>query len=302
MNAAATRRRGPVQQSAPPQVRGGDVVTSEQIAQAFDRMPSVPPADRRRFPESKAEMQALVQQLHRRLGIAGPSERLTGQQLDLLFQLVGAEFGLRPDFLRYMAGTESGHRQTADNGAAHGIMQIERAAHPEAYRGAINVGNDTISNVVYGARVRAQVDRALADAFRRAGLAPPRRVGILEFLGDLSYNRGPALLDHLARLARAQKIDVDRFADYVAGPNGSFEIRDGKVYAESRTGSSVKTSGQGSVLAQALAEVNRRAPVRLSARSYRDRNNDGQISHLDVWVTRGLRYMEFLQLKAPGGR
>jgi hypothetical protein len=299
--AISSTQRG-AQRKAPAKAPSGQVLTSEQIARVLDQLPPIEPGDRRSVPTTPEARLALVRRLHQDLGIRAPSEALSAKQLDQLFERVGKEYGIRADFLRYMAGTESGQRQRADNGAAHGIMQIERAAHPAAYAGPVNVGNDTVANVVYGARLRAQTDLAMAAGFRSHGLPPPTRAGVVEFLGDLAYNRGPALLTSVAHYAQAQGIDVNRFADYVAGVDGTFELRDGKLRALPVAGSRVDSSGQGSVLALALAEVNSHNPVTLSARKYRDRNQDGRVTHLDVWVTRGLKYIDFLIQRASSPR
>jgi hypothetical protein len=247
------------------------------------------------FPETKAELLALSRRIHDELKIRGASERLKKADLDKLFKLVGSAMHIRPAFLEYMAGTESSLQQTADNGAAHGIMQIERSAHPAAYRGTLNVGNDTITNVVYGAMLRAQTDRAMAATFRRHGLTPPTKVPVVEFLGDLAYNRGLGLLEAIARNAAEQKIDVDKFADYVAGRGGDYSLTPkNRIEVIPGPGTGVTKTGAGSVLAKALASVDAQQRVRLS-RDHRDLNGDGKISHLDIWVKRGVRYMQFLE-------
>lgn len=269
------------------------VLTSEQLSAACDRLTPAPAVDRRTLPETKSARLALVRRLHEELGVRAPSERLTERQLERLFDRVGTLFGLRPEFLRYMAEVESSGRQAADNGAAHGIMQIERSVHRDAYSGSINVGNDTVANVVYGALLRAQGDRTLAKRFRDEGLPVPTRAVVVEFLGDLAYNRGPALLTAIAKHAKAQGIDVNRFADYAAGAGGRFELQGGMARALPQGGSGVSSTGAGSVLARALTDVNRRSPVHLG-RDYEDRNRDGQISHLDIWITRGLKYVQYL--------
>jgi hypothetical protein len=210
---------------------------------------------------------------------------------------VGTELGIRPEFLRYMAGTESGQRQTASTASAHGIMQIERSAHPDAYQGALNVGNDTVTNVVYGALLRAQTDRAMRQRFKEAGLNPPTRASVVEFLGDLAYSRGPGLLRYIARHAKEQGIDVNTFADYVGGRGGRFELKNGRVRVFGGPGTGIASTGAGSVLALALADTNRQQRPRLSS-THRDRNGDGNVSHLDIWVTRGMKYIDFLRENA----
>jgi LysM repeat protein len=271
----------------------GNSATSEQLAAAYDSFDPVVFAGTERLPETKEERLALVKTLQRELGVKGPSERLSDAQLNALFERVGAKMGIRPAFLHYMANAESGHHQTANTASAHGIMQIERSAHPDAYKGTLNVGNDTVTNVVYGALLRAQTDRTMRKRFKEAGLNPPTRAAVVEFLGDLAYSRGPGLLKHVARYAKEQGIDVNRFEEYVGGRGGQFEVKNGRVRVFPGRGTGIAQTGAGSVLASALADVDRQQPVRLSS-SHQDRNSDGRISHLDIWVTRGMKYIDFL--------
>lgn len=270
--------------------------------QAFDRAvegllntPGTGPVldARRPLPESKEQYLAVSKQIHQALGITGHSTALTSHQIDQAFALAGKAFGLRPEFLKYMAKTESGLKQTADNGAAFGLMQIERV-HRGAYEGAITVKNDTITNIVYGALLRAQTDRTMALRFEQAGLVPPNHPRVIEFLGDLAYNRGPGVLKYFAQGAAEQKIDVNNFGEYLGGRGGSFKLLDGgkRIRVVPGPGTHIDETGQGSVVAKASDAVGR---VRFSAKlakSLGDRNGDGRVDHLDVWLTRGVRYLK----------
>jgi len=247
----------------------------------------------RRLPETKDEYMRLSKRIHDKLSVPGNSTALTTRQLDAAFAMVGSEFGIRPDFLKYMAKTESGLRQTVpSNPAASGIMQIERV-HTGAYSGERNVGNDTITNIVFGGLLRAQTDREIARRFAAAGLALPSNPRVVEFLGDLAYNRGPGLLRHIARFAAEQTIDVDRFADYVGGRGGSYEIRDGgkSLVVIPGPGTDVDKTGGNSVLAKSSEAVGRVQFSKKLTEGLGDRNGDGRVDHLDVWLTRGIKYL-----------
>jgi hypothetical protein len=254
----------------------------------------------RRLPETRDEYMRLSKAIHAKLAIPGNSTALTTRQVDEAFVLVGTEFGIRPDFLKYMAKTESGLRQTVpSNPAASGIMQIERV-HTGAYAGARNVENDTITNIVFGGLLRAQTDREIARRFTGAGLTPPSNPRVVEFLGDLAYNRGPGLLKYIAQFAAEQKIDVNRFADYVAGPGGSYEIVDGgkSLRVIPGPGTNIDRTGKNSVLALASEAVGRVQFSKKLAAGLGDRNGDGRVDHLDVWLTRGIKYLGDPKLQA----
>lgn len=247
----------------------------------------------RKLPETRAEYMRLSQAIHARLGVKGGSTALTTKQVDAVFDLVGKEFGIRPDFLKYMAKTESGLKQVVpSNPAASGIMQIERV-HADAYSGATNAGNDTITNIVYGGLLRAQTDREIARRFAAAGLTPPSDPRVVEFLGDLAYNRGPGLLKHIAQYAAQQKIDVNNFAEYVAGPGGSYKIIDGgkSIVVVPGPGTGIDRTGKNSVLALSSEAVGRVQFSKQLAAGLGDRNGDGRVDHLDVWLTRGIKYL-----------
>ncbi|MBI3563997.1 MAG: hypothetical protein HY079_02235 [Elusimicrobia bacterium] len=247
----------------------------------------------RRLPERKEEWLALSKKIHDRLGVPGNSTSLTMAQVDKAFALAAREFGIRPEFLKYMAKTESGLRQVVpSNPAASGIMQVE-TVHKDAYAGPRTVANDTVTNIVYGGLLRAQTDRAMARDFVAAGLTPPSNPRVVEFLGDLAYNRGPGLLKFVARGAAAQGIDVDRFAEYLAGKGGTYAILDRgrRIVIRPGPGTGIDATGKGSVLALASEAVGRVAFSKKLAAGLGDRNGDGRVDHLDVWLTRGFRYL-----------
>ncbi|MBI5625065.1 MAG: transglycosylase SLT domain-containing protein [Elusimicrobia bacterium] len=247
----------------------------------------------RKLPEKRDEYMRLSRRIHEKLAVPGNSTALTTRRLDEAFGLVGKEFGIRPEFLKYMAKTESGLRQTVpSNPAAVGIMQIENV-HKEAYSGARNVANDTITNIVYGGLLRAQTDRTIAKRFSEAGLALPSNPRVVEFMGDLAYNRGPGLLKYIAQFAAQQKIDVDDFAEYVGGPGGSYKISDDgqRVTVIPGPGTDIDKTGKNSVLALASEAVGRVQFSKKLAEGLGDRNGDGRVDHLDVWLTRGIKYL-----------
>jgi len=247
----------------------------------------------RKLPESKAEYMALSKSIHARLAVRRNSTSLTWRQLDEVFDLVGTEFGIRPEFLKYMAKTESGLRQVVPgNPAAVGIMQIE-TVHQQAYAGARNVANDTITNIVYGGLLRAKTDREMARRFTEVKLTPPSNPRVVEFLGDLAYNRGPGLLKYVAQYAAAQKIDVNRFSEYLGGPGGSYSLVDDgqRIVIQPGPGTKIDKTGRGSVLERSSEAVGRVKFSKALTKGLGDRNGDGRVDHLDVWLTRGIRYL-----------
>ncbi|MEQ1919108.1 MAG: transglycosylase SLT domain-containing protein, partial [Elusimicrobiota bacterium] len=255
----------------------------------------------RQLPDQRDAYMRLAERIHVVLAVPGNSTTLTTRQIDEVFGLVGAEFGIRPEFLKYMAKTESGLRQVVpSNPAAAGIMQIERV-HKVAYTGERNAGNDTITNIVYGSLLRAQTDREIARRFSAAGLAPPSSARVVEFLGDLAYNRGPALLKHIAQYAAAQKIDVNNFTEYVAGPGGSYAIIDGgkSIVITPGPGTGIDKTAKNSVLALSSEAVGRVQFSKKLAEGLGDRNGDGRVDHLDVWLTRGIKYLGDPKLHGP---
>lgn len=255
----------------------------------------------RKLPEKKADYMRISKSIHDRLAIPRNSTALTPRQLDQAFELAGIEFGIRPEFLKYMAKTESGLRQVVpSNPAAVGIMQIE-GVHADAYAGARNVANDTITNIVYGSLLRAKTDRAMAQRFLEAGVSPPSSARVVEFLGDLAYNRGPGLLKHIAQHAARQGIDVDTFGEYVGGRGGSYAIADGgrRLVVIPGPGTGIDKTGKNSVLERSSEAVGR---VKFSAnltQGLGDRNGDGRVDHLDVWLTRGIKYLGDPALHRP---
>lgn len=247
----------------------------------------------RRLPERREEWLALSKKIHDALGVPHNSTALSTAQVDKAFALAAREFGIRPEFLKYMAKTESGLRQVVpSNPAAAGIMQIE-TVHKDAYAGPRNVADDTITNIVYGGLLRAQTDRTMARDYVAAGLPPPGNPRVVEFLGDLAYNRGPGLLKHVARYAAAQGIDVNRFAEYIAGKGGTYAILDGgrRIVIRPGPGTGIDSTGKGSVLELSSEAVGRVAFSKEFAASVGDRNGDGRVDHLDVWLARGFRYL-----------
>ncbi|MBI5247769.1 MAG: lytic transglycosylase domain-containing protein [Elusimicrobia bacterium] len=247
----------------------------------------------RKLPEKKPEYLAIAQRIHTDLAIAGNSTALTPKQLDQAFAKAGREFGIRAEFLKYMAKTESGLRQVVpSNPAATGIMQVE-SVHAEAYKGTMNVSNDTITNIVFGALLRAQTDRAMAKAFANEAIAPPTDSRVVEFLGDLAYNRGPGLLKFIAKNAAAQGIDVNRFADYIGGKGGSYALLKGgaSIVVLPGKGTNVDKTGKNSVLELSSEAVGRVKFSKALTAGLGDRNGDGRVDHLDVWLTRGMGYM-----------
>lgn len=273
----------------------------EKVRRLLDKGATVLDPDRK-LPESRGEYMRLSKRIHSELAVRRNSTTLTTRQIDAVFGIVGAEFGIRPEFLKYMAKTESGLKQTVpSNPAAAGIMQIERV-HTEACSGARNAANDTITNIVYGGLLRAQTDREIARRFLAAGLAPPNNPRVVEFLGDLAYNRGPGLLKYIAQYAAQQKIDVNRFAEYVAGPGGSYKIIDGgkSIVVIPGPGTGIDKTGKNSVLALASEAVGRVKFSKKLTAGLGDRNGDGRVDHLDVWLTRGIKYLGDPKLIAYG--
>ncbi|MDD5629527.1 MAG: transglycosylase SLT domain-containing protein [Elusimicrobia bacterium] len=253
----------------------------------------------RKLPEQKSQYLKLAQSIHDRLAVRNNSTNLTPAQLDRVFALVGQSFGIRAEFLKYMAKTESGLKQVVpSNPAAAGIMQIEKV-HKQAHSGARNVANDTITNIVFGGLLRAQTDRAMAQRYLEAGLAPPRDARVVEFLGDLAYNRGPGLLKYVAANAAKQRIDIDKFAEYVGGRGGSYSILDGglRLVVNPGPGTGIDKTGKNSVLELSSEAVGRVQFSKRLTEGLGDRNGDGRVDHLDVWLTRGIRYLGDPQLR-----
>ena len=258
----------------------------------------------RELPEEKDQYLSLSQEIHAELKVPRNSTALKPPQVDKAFELAGEALGIRPEFLKYMAKTESGLRQSVpSNPAAAGIMQIEKV-HKDAFRGAWNVANDTITNIVYGALLRAQVDREMARRFEEAGIPPPSSARVVEFLGDLAYNRGAALLKHVAKRAAEQKIDVNKFAEYLGGPGGAYALLDGgaRIVITPGPGTKIDKTGRNSVLERASKDIGRVFFSKKLAAGLGDRNGDGRVDHLDVWLTRGVSYLGEPALAVPGAR
>ncbi|MFA5140178.1 MAG: transglycosylase SLT domain-containing protein [Elusimicrobiota bacterium] len=255
----------------------------------------------RKLPEEKDAYMTLSQWIHGELKVPRNSTALKPPQIDRAFELAGEALGIRPEFLKYMAKTESGLRQSVpSNPAAAGIMQIEKV-HKAAFLGAWNVANDTITNIVYGALLRAQVDREMARRFEDAGIAPPSSARVVEFLGDLAYNRGTALLKHVAKHAAEQKIDVNDFGEYLGGPGGGYTLVDDakRIVVTPGPGTRIDRTGRNSVLELSSRDIGRVLFSRKLAAGLGDRNGDARVDHLDVWLTRGVRYLDDASLAVP---
>ena len=82
--------------------------------------------------------------------IANPGQQQVGQMIEQ----AAAKYGVPVNILKAVAWNESNWKQSAtgDNGQSHGIMQIYKSAHPDAYQGAENVGNSAAKNIEYGAK------------------------------------------------------------------------------------------------------------------------------------------------------
>ncbi|MFA6092483.1 MAG: transglycosylase SLT domain-containing protein [Elusimicrobiota bacterium] len=271
----------------------------EKVQRLLDKSTSVIDPNRK-LPDAKSEYMKLSKRIHDALVIPNNSTELTMRQIDQAFALAGKEFGIRPEFLKYMAKTESGLKQAVpSNPAAVGIMQIENV-HKEAYSGPRNVANDTITNIVYGSLLRAQTDRTMAKRFSEAKLPLPSNPRVVEFLGDLAYNRGPGLLKYVAQYAAQQKIDVNRFAEYIGGAGGAYELIDGglKIVVIPGPGTDIDKTGKNSALALASEAVGRVQLSKKLTERIGDRNGDGRVDHLDIWLTRGIKYLNDPNLKS----
>ena len=94
---------------------------------------------------------------------ANPNQQITDiggtnaskQQVGNMLKQAAAKYGIPLNILQAVAWKESGWNAKAvgDHGNSHGVMQIYRKAHPKAYQGASNVGNNTAKNIDYGAKL-----------------------------------------------------------------------------------------------------------------------------------------------------
>lgn len=245
-------------------------------------------------PSSSAPLwQHLAYETHQQLGIPGASRALTLDEIQQAFDYVGKRLGVSSALLAYVATVESDGQQVVSAGLpATGLMQIEKSAHPDALRGQLNAANDTIANVAYAGMLLRDTGEQLDNEFlryhgRRVSDETTRNVLI-----DLTYNRGQELAEPLARWSDAQGINIDNIQEYAAGRGGKATLvrTERKNYARwdidiaPEHGSGVDSAGVGSVLHEALAEVDRANPVHLRRRT--DVTGDGTFTHFDIWVRR----------------
>jgi hypothetical protein len=139
----------------------------------------------------------------------------------------------------------------------------------------------------------------MAKRFAEAGISSPSNPRVVEFLGDLAYNRGPGLLKHIAQHAAAQMINVNDFGEYVGGRGGSYTITNGgkNVTVNPGPGTGIDTTGRNSVLERSSEAVGRVQFSKKLTAGLGDRNGDGRIDHLDVWLTRGINYLRDPKLR-----
>jgi hypothetical protein len=242
-------------------------------------------------PEEEWRKQARA--IHDTLGIDGPCTDLTPADRDRAIQSAANLNGLDGEYLHNVALHETHGAQNPPPGPAQGLMQIETKPHPDAFSGDVHAGNDTISNVAYGAKEYAKASKAIDDAFQHEGLEPPTG-RTKTVLTDLMYNRGPDVAKDVARRAREQGIDPNRLDEYFAGKNGRIDVskdRSSRYHmtatpAPGETG--VDSAGRGSVLDLALLD-----------RGYKqketpDVNGDGRRDHFDIWIGRTGQMLESL--------
>ena len=236
-------------------------------------------------PYVEVPWKTLAEGAHQLLEVPGSSERLSDEQVDDAFLLAGRLYGVPTQLLEHTAHVEASDDQSADGGPAHGLMQIEKSVHGRAYQGGRNVGNDTISNVLYGARLRNKAAAALDAAFKKEGLAVPQgptRAALV----DYGYNRGPGILAGIARRAREQGIDPQNLQEYWAGKGGTAEFhrdRRGVYQVEITPGPGVTRTGEGSVLQEAIQHD---VSPHMVLTSPRDHSHNGVKDHFDVWIQR----------------
>jgi LysM domain/Peptidase_C39 like family/Transglycosylase SLT domain len=219
--------------------------------------------------------------IHSALGITGSSEKLSKEQISKAMDMASKMYGVPKERLMHIAQHESSNNQTADNGAARGLMQIERV-HTDAYKGQPNVGNDTISNIVYAAKVQGQAVQAINTSFEKQGLKPPTGK-TLAVLTDFVYNRGNGVAPLIAKYAKQQGIDTNNIQEYFAGKGGKFSISSGaKPHFE--PGAGVGAHGERSVLQNAVSEIGN--PTGFRTDNKRDRSGNGKVDHFDIWIQR----------------
>jgi peptidoglycan hydrolase-like protein with peptidoglycan-binding domain len=224
------------------------------------------------------------------LGIKGPSESLSKEQIDQALGMAAQKYGVSKELLKHAMKMESGGDQLKDNGAAHGLMQIERV-HKVAYKGDVNVGNDTVANIAYAAKQWAEIGQKLDGAFKAQGLTPPTGA-TRDALMDFAYNRGPGVLGPIAKRAKEQGIDTNNLQEYFAGKGGKADwVKDknGNFTMSITPGAGVDKHGQGSVLQEVVENDVRHIT---QDRRYKDRSGDGVRDHFDIWIQRSGKLLQ----------
>jgi LysM repeat protein len=221
--------------------------------------------------------------IHQALGVNGNSRELSRAQIDKAIDMAAKQYGVPAEALQHIAASESNYNQKAANGKyGQGLMQVE-SVHTKAFEGAQNAGNDTISNIVYAAKLRSQSAQAITGAFEKAGMKPPTGK-TLAVLSDFVYNRGNGAAAVIASHAKKQGIDPNNIQEYFAGKGGSASISDKNARLSMTPGKGVDMHGTGSVLQNAVAELGN--PKGFSTKNKVDRSGDGKVDHFDIWLQR----------------
>ncbi len=86
---------------------------------------------------------------------------------------------------------------------------------------------------------------------------------------------------------------MNKFSEFVGGRGGSFEILDGgkSIVVVPGPGTGIDRTGANSVLALSSEAVGRVQFSKKLTAGLGDRNGDGRVDHLDVWLTRGIKYL-----------
>jgi LysM repeat protein len=227
--------------------------------------------------------------VHKELGIQAPSQELTQAQIQKTIDAAAKQYGLSDEdksTLMHIATVESSGNQKA-KGAAVGLMQIEDV-HEEALDGKVHAGNDTVSNVMYAAKLYSDTAKELDRTFEKEGLTPPAGLARRALI-DFGYNRGPGVLKHIAKEAKAQGIDTNNLQEYFAGKGGkaAWSAQKGggyKLDITAANGSPVGKTGSGSVLQKAVETLGN--PIDQKKTKIRDWSGDGTVDHFDVWILR----------------
>ncbi len=221
--------------------------------------------------------------IHQALGVSGNSRELSRAQIDKAIDMAAKQYGVPAEALQHIAASESNFNQKAANGKyGQGLMQVE-SVHTKAFEGAQNAGNDTISNIVYAAKLRSQSAQAITGAFEKAGMKPPTGK-TLAVLSDFVYNRGNGTAAVIASHAKKQGIDPNNIQEYFAGKGGTASISDRNARLTMTPGKGVDMHGTGSVLQNTVAELGN--PKGFSTRNKVDRSGDGKVDHFDIWLQR----------------